>query len=54
MRVADKRRQLLAEQRAIAAALRTKTIFSSREYAFCLHSEETLREMMLELRPGNA
>jgi len=54
MRVADKRRQLLTEQRAIAASLRNETIFSSREYAFCLHSEQSLREMMLELHPANA
>ena len=50
-RLGPEREALLADDRRIEAALRRETILGSREYAFCLHPEETLRKLFASI-PG--
>lgn len=40
------RRQLQSERASIETSLRASAILASREYAFCLYPEETLRQLM--------
>ncbi len=42
----DRRRQLIDERAAIETALRRKAILASREYAYCLYPEASLRPLM--------
>ena len=52
--VAGKRSELIAQQEKTASALHTEAILSSREYAFCLYPEETLRDFLLVNRPTSS
>ncbi len=47
--VASKRGKLLQKRRKLADNLRIRRILASREFSFCLFSEETLRPLLLEL-----
>ena len=47
--VASDRRRLLEERDRMAQALRGEAVLSSREYAFCLFPEKTLREVFARL-----
>ncbi|HEY5312184.1 MAG TPA: hypothetical protein VIK18_06680 [Pirellulales bacterium] len=47
-----RRDQLLAERRSIAEQLRAEAVWSSREFAFCLYPEKTLRDFLLAFRPA--
>ena len=49
--VAGKRSQLVAERSRLKEALRNHRIVASREYAFCLLSEQPLRSWCLDLLP---
>jgi hypothetical protein len=49
--VQSRREQLLAERRSIAEQLRAEAVWSSREYAFCLYPEKTLRDFLLAIGP---
>jgi hypothetical protein len=49
VRLGPERETLLADDRRIEAALRRETILGSREYAFCLHPEETLRALFASI-----
>ena len=42
-------RQLLAERDSIVGRMRAQAILSSREYAFCLYPEESLRRLMQQI-----
>jgi hypothetical protein len=50
--VAADRARLLDERQRVQQALHAEGILSSREYAFCLHSEESLREAFALLLPS--
>jgi hypothetical protein len=52
--VAGERRRLAAVQAQEAAMLAARSILASRQYAFCLFPEPTLREFLLGLLPKNA
>jgi hypothetical protein len=41
------REQLLAQRRSISEQLRAEAVWSSREYAFCLYPEQSLRNFLL-------
>jgi hypothetical protein len=45
----SRRQQLLNERARLSAELRKKTLLGSREFAFCLFPEQTLRQLLLEL-----
>jgi hypothetical protein len=49
--VDEQRKQLLAERDQIIHWLRAKAILASREYAFCLYPEQSLRNFMLAFPP---
>ncbi len=44
--LADERKALLAQQAAIETGLRNQGILASRDYAFCLYPEASLRQLM--------
>jgi hypothetical protein len=46
----QRRSELVAERETIARLLRADHVLSSREYAFCLYPEKTLRNFMLAFR----
>jgi len=52
--VAEKRRELAARHAEAERALRAEKILGSREYAFCLYPEETLRQLVDVVLPKNA
>jgi hypothetical protein len=54
MRVAGQREKLLREQDRLMSALRHEAILGSREYAFCLFPEATLRGPLRELATPSA
>jgi hypothetical protein len=47
--VASQRRQLLADRQRLLNQLRNERILGSREYSFCLHPEQTLRSLLLDI-----
>ena len=47
----ERREQFLAERTLMARQLRGEAVWSSREYAFCLYPETTLRDFLLAFMP---
>jgi hypothetical protein len=52
--VAARREQLIAERDSIVRQLRAEAVWSSREYAFCLYPEKSLRNFMLAFPASTA
>ncbi len=46
--LADERHELESSRTRLATALRAEAVLAWREYAFCLHAEESLRNFLLE------
>jgi hypothetical protein len=46
--LAERRQQLLVERSTIVEHLRARSVWSSRDYAFCLYPEQALRNFLLD------